>query len=419
MSKLGKAMEIILHLSTSFGDQSAGYRLHKSLREKDINSRILTGALSINDPALRQPEGFFERRIARLKMVFDQLPPKLYPHRTGSPFSPAIIPDFVIGKIMYENPSLVNLHWINGGFVRIETLKKIRRPIVWTLHDSWAFTGGCHIPHECKRYRNNCGECPVLGSKHSNDLSRSVFLRKQKAWKDLDLFIVAPSNWLCGCVKKSALFSDKCTKLIPNGIDINQFKPFNKELAREMLDLPKNKKLILFGAFNCTRDPNKGYEFLRKALFFIKNNNKFDNVELVIFGENDVIINQDCGLKLHSLGLIRDSQILTQLYSAVDVFVAPSLSENLPNTIMESLSCGTPTVAFHIGGIPDLVEHKSNGYLAVPYDSEDLARGIEWVLSDEKKWISLSYNAREKIVHDFEISKISQKYIELYDEILS
>jgi len=183
--------------------------------------------------------------------------------------------------------------------------------------------------------------------------------------------------------------------------------------------LPKNKKLILFGAFNCTRDPNKGYEFLRKALFFIKNNNKFDNVELVIFGENDVIINQDCGLKLHSLGLIRDSQILTQLYSAVDVFVAPSLSENLPNTIMESLSCGTPTVAFHIGGIPDLVEHKSNGYLAVPYDSEDLARGIEWVLSDEKKWISLSYNAREKIVHDFEISKISQKYIELYDEILS
>jgi glycosyltransferase involved in cell wall biosynthesis len=411
-------METILHLSTSFGDQSAGYRLHKSLRELNINSRVLTGSQSINDPVLRQPEGFFDRRISRLKMVFDQYPLKLYPHRTGGPFSPAIVPDFVIRKIMSENPSLINLHWINGGFVQIETLKKIRVPIVWTMHDSWAFTGGCHIPYECKKYCDNCGQCPILGSKRLNDLSRSVFLRKQKSWKNLDIVIVTPSNWLRGCVNDSELFYGNYTEVIPNGIDINQFKPFNKEIARERLSLPKNKKLILFGAFNCTRDPNKGFEFLKKALLFIKNNKKINDAEMVIFGENDVINSQDCELKLHSLGLIRDSQVLAMLYSAADVFVAPSLSENLPNTIMESLSCGTPTVAFHIGGIPDLVDHKSNGYLAVPFDPEDLARGIEWVLSDEKTWNFLSRNAREKIINEFEITKISQRYIELYSKIL-
>jgi glycosyltransferase involved in cell wall biosynthesis len=408
----------ILHLTTSFSLQSAGYRLHKGLLNAGIDSKVLVGFRDVNDPTVIGDESWWAHNMAVLKRKLDRLPVVPYTQKTGILFSPSIIPDNITPKIRRLNPALLHLHWICGGFIHIETLEKIQRPIVWTLHDSWAFTGGCHIPYECKKYRDICGKCPTLGSKRVDDLSRSVFLRKQKAWKDLNLVIVTPSTWLRSCVNESALFSGVCTEVIPNGINVNQFKPFNKEIARDRLSLPKNKKLILFGAVNSIDDPNKGFEYLKKALSFLKKHIKTDEAEIVIFGGNDIRNYQNSGYKVHSLGMIHDSDALALLYSAADVFVAPSLSENLPNTIMESLSCGTPTVAFHIGGIPDLVDHKSNGYLAVPFDPEDLARGIEWVLSDKKTWNSLSHNAREKIVHEFEISKISQRYIELYSKIL-
>lgn len=408
----------ILHLTTSFLSQSAGYRLHRGLLKLGIDSKVLVGFRGVNDPTVIGAESMLENKMSLLKKKLDQLPVIRYPHRTGIFFSPSIMPDNVIQKINFNNPAIVHLHWICGGFVQVETLEKIQRPIVWTFHDSWAFTGGCHIPYECKKYRDTCGKCPTLGSERVKDLSRSVFLRKQKTWKDLNLVIVTPSTWLRDCVNESTLFSRVYTEVIPNGIDINQFKPINKGIARDFLSLPKNKNLILFGAVNSTSDPNKGFKYLKKALSFIKKHKNIDDTEIVIFGGNDVINSHDFGFKVHFLGVINDNNTLPLIYSAADVFVAPSLSENLPNTIMESLSCGTPTVAFGIGGIPDLIDHEKNGYLAAPFDPEDLARGIEWVISDRKTWNFLSCNARKKIEQEFEITKISKRYVELYHKIL-
>ncbi len=407
----------ILHLTTSFVQQSAGYRLHRGLINLGLDSHALVGFKGINDSTVHGAESLWANKVAYLKDRADQLLVRQYPHRTGIIFSPSIVPDRITSKIEKFDPSIVHLHWICGGFIRIEALKKITRPIVWTLHDSWAFTGGCHIPYDCKKYHENCGKCPTLGSKTDHDLSWLVLLRKKKSWQDLEIVIVTPSTWLHDCVINSTLFSNSRVEVIPNGININQFKPINKDFARSRLLLPRDKKIILFGAVNSTSDPNKGFKHLKQSLYHLKEKKIFENIELVIFGGDRSIDFQYLGFKVHSLGKIQDDSTLALLYSAADVFVAPSLSENLPNTILESLACGTPCVAFNIGGIPDLIDHKCNGYLAPPFNSVDFAEGIEWILCDETRTKILAENARKKIIQEFNIVDVIHRYSELYNSI--
>lgn len=233
----------------------------------------------------------------------------------------------------------------------------------------------------------------------------------------MEIVIVTPSTWLHDCVINSTLFSNSRVEVIPNGININQFKPINKDFARSRLLLPRDKKIILFGAVNSTSDPNKGFKHLKQSLYHLKEKKIFENIELVIFGGDRSIDFQYLGFKVHSLGKIQDDSTLALLYSAADVFVAPSLSENLPNTILESLACGTPCVAFNIGGIPDLIDHKCNGYLAPPFNSVDFAEGIEWILCDETRTKILAENARKKIIQEFNIVDVIHRYSELYNSI--
>lgn len=406
----------ILHLTTSFVQQSAGYRLHRGLINLGLDSHVLVGFKGVEDPTVHYEASFWTDKTAHLKNLADQLPVRLYPKRTGLIFSPSIIPTRTISKINKLNPSVVHLHWICSGFIRIEELKKIKKPIIWTLHDSWAFTGGCHIPYTCEKYHEDCGKCPTLSSKNEYDLSRLILLRKKKSWQNLEIIIVTPSTWLHNCAKNSTLFSNSRVELIPNGIDITKFKPIDKNLARNQLSLPKTKKIILFGAVNSTSDPNKGFKYLKDSLYYLKKQKALENVDLVIFGGKSIDLN-NLGLKIHSTGKIYQDDTLALLYSAADVFVVPSLSENLPNTILESLACGTPCVAFNIGGIPDLIDHKNNGYLASPFNSIDFATGIKWILHDEKRLDILSENSRKKIIKQFNIVDTAIKYNELYNSI--
>jgi glycosyltransferase involved in cell wall biosynthesis len=407
----------ILHLTTSFVQQSAGYRLHRGLINLGLDSCVLVGFKGVNDPTVFGAESSWINKVASFKSRIDQLPIRLYSHRTGIIFSPSIVPERIISKIDALNPSIVHLHWICGGFIRIETLKKIKRPIVWTLHDSWAFTGGCHIPYDCKKYHENCGNCPTLGSKTDNDLSRYIFLRKRKSWQNVGITIITPSTWLRDCVINSTLFSNSRVEVIPNGIDISRFKPIDKNFARNQLSLPKDKKIILFGAVNSTSDPNKGFKYLKQSLYYLKEQKILENTDLVIFGGEGSLDLQNLGFKVYSIGKVYEDCTLAFLYSAADVFVAPSLSENLPNTILESLACGTPCVAFNIGGIPNLINHKHNGYLASPFNYVDFALGIEWILHDEKRAKILSDNARMKVIKEFNIVDIAQRYNDLYNSI--
>lgn len=407
---------LIVNISDRLGGASrAAERLHRSLLAAGVESRMLVAKKSGGDFTVVGSASKKERILNFLSAYLDRLPLKFYKKRTKTLFSPSWTGfGNIIDKINDINPDIVHFHWICEGMIKIEDLKKIEQPIVWSLHDMWAFTGGCHYDEGCGGYENVCGNCKVLGSTTDNDLSRRVFKRKEKHFlPKKDITIVGLSRWITDCSKRSTLFKSKRHVNLPNPIDTAQFKPFDKEKSRELWGLPQNKRLVLFGAMNATSDPRKGFKELSEALHKIENS----DIEVVVFGNSEPQEPEDLGLKAHYVGELCDNQSLVTLYNAADVMVVPSRQENLSNAIMESLACGTPVVAFDVGGNSDMVEHKLNGYLAEPFDVSDLKTGIEWVLG-HKRYNELSSNAREKVLREFESSLVAGKYMELYREIL-
>ena len=357
-----------------------------------------------------------QKAVVKIRSILDSLPLKLYEKRSETRFSISWVPSSnIINLINQINPDIVHLHWINDGMIRIEDLPKIKAPIVWSLHDMYPFTGGCHYSDDCIGFKNKCGNCKVLRSKKSNDLSRKGWKRKKKVFDNIsNLTVIGLSKWMESQAKESSLFFNKNVINLPNGIDINVFKPHSKDLSRDLWNLPKDKKLILFGAMDSTSDPRKGYKELLDAL----SNLNINNLEFIVFGNSNPSESENFGSKTHYLGNLKDDISLVTLYNSVDVMIVPSLQENLSNVIMESLSCGTPVVGFDIGGNSDMIEHKKNGYLAKPLDSSDLARGIEWVLNCENYDNLLNYS-RKKNLNEFDDSLVSEKYIELYKNILN
>jgi len=399
------------------GAARAAYRLHQSLLDAGVDSWMLVQSKLSDDErviALLQNDACHTcTRVGR--SLLDALPSKLYLNKTETLFSPARLPfGGVLEAIEEIDPDIVHLHWICGGMIRIEDLEKIHKPIVWSLHDMWAFTGGCHYDEGCGKYQSHCSACPVLGSKNEKDLSHSIFARKQKTFSKMEnLTIVGLSRWLAECARQSTLLKNKRVVNLPNPIDTTAFIPFDKAEARKRLNLPGDKKLILFGAMSATSDPRKGYRELVKALDQLPQN---DDIELVVFGSSGPKNETRNGFLTHYLGHI-DEESLHLLYCAADVMVVPSLQENLSNAIMESLACGTPVVGFDIGGNGDLIDHKKNGYLAEPYSPADLAEGIRWVINSPL-YQDLSKNAREKVLRCFDSKVVAEKYIELYQSIL-
>jgi len=415
----GKKLKVLL-LNTNdiFGGAAiAAYRLLKGLQQNGVQAQMLVQSKKSDDYSIIEFQTKWQKTFGRIRPILDSIPVRFYKQREKTIFSPAVLPDNIFRKIHDINPDVMHLHWIAFGFVKIESLAKIKKPIIWTLHDMWAFTGGCHYDEECGKYDKNCGHCPILGSNKKNDLSSKIWKRKEKSWKNLDLTVVTPSSWLGECAKKSSLFSQTRIEVIPNGIDLNRFKPIDKNIARDILYLPKDKKLILFGALSALSDKRKGFPLLREALKnFSSKENK--DIEMVIFGSSKPKDEEDMGFKTHYLDHLNDEISLVLVYSAADVMIVPSIQDNLPNTVMESISCGTPVVAFNIGGIHDMIDHQKNGYLAKPFDATDLAYGIKWVLEDGSRWKKLSENARAKVVSEFDIVKVAKRYVDLYKNAL-
>ena len=398
------------------GAARAAYRLHKALLENGVDSKMLVQDKISDDYTVIGPTTKVQKAIAKIRPTIDSLPVRLYKNRTKTLFSPSWLGfSGIVDKINKINPDIVHLHWICGGMMTIEDISRIKAPIIWSLHDNWAFTGGCHIKWKCEKYRENCGACPRLGSQKENDLSRRVWRRKQKSFANINnITIVGLSHWLTECSKNSSLLNNRKHITLPNPIDINIFKPFYKDKARELWNLPKDKKLVLFGAMSATSDINKGFKELSDAMEKLTSK----DIELVVFGSSKPQNAPDFGFKTHYLGRLHDDVSLVTLYSAVDVMVVPSLQENLSNTIMESLACATPVVAFDVGGNSDMIEHKINGYLAKPFESNDLANGIDWVLN-ASNYDELCDNARDKVVRGFDSKVVAKKYIKLYEEILN
>ena len=413
----------ILLLSTDDNDPGASrgaYRLHQGLQRIGVDSQMLVQTKQTRDKTVigSLDSSGTGQVITGARLTLGQLPLKFYRNRDRSNYSLQWLPDNIAAKVDQLEPNIINLHWICNSYLQIETLAKLNKPLVWTLRDMWAFTGGCHYNGDCDRYINSCGACPQLGSKKNWDLSRWVWQRKSKAWKNLDLTIVTLSSWLAECARHSSLFKNLRIEVIPNGIDTNIYKPIDRKLAREQLNLPQNKKLILFGAARATSDKRKGFEELQKALQYLSKSGDPNEPELVIFGGSRPDNPPDFGFKEHYLGKFKDDLSLALIYSAADVFVAPSIQEAFGNTVIEALACRIPCVGFNIGGIRDTIEHQKNGYLAQPYKIEDLARGISWVLENEERYKQLSYRAREKVEQEFALEIPARRYESLFKEIL-
>ncbi|MDL2123078.1 MAG: glycosyltransferase family 4 protein [Deltaproteobacteria bacterium] len=410
----------IVSLSTSDlngGAAKAAFRHLKALQKSRIDCNMLVQEKKSDNQYVKGPITKLQKGINVLHPEFDQIPVRFYKSRMFGVFSSAWWPNKTLKRILAEEPDIINLNWISGGFIRIESLSNLKIPIVWTLHDMWPFTGGCHYSGNCEKYFNECGGCPQLKSNKMNDLSHSIWKRKQRAWEKLNLTVVSPSRWLASCAKRSSLFKNYPIEVIPYCIDLDRFAPTDKIHARKLLGLPKEKKLILFGAMSATSDPRKGFGFLQEALQYLYKKNQ-ELAEIVIFGSSGPKSSQGLGLKKHYFGTLYDDISISLLFTACDVFAAPSIEDNLPLTVMEALSCGTPCVAFDIGGMPDMIEHKINGYLAKSFETEDLANGINWVLEDKTRSYDLSLSARAKAEKEFSEERIAKRYTKLYEDLL-
>ena len=401
----------VLHITSHDsrgGASRAAARLHFSLLNIGIKSKMFVQQKSSNAPTILTENNFFVRKINRIFSFVDTLPARILQKNINN-YSPSIIGSIgLVKKINKLNPDIVHLHWVCNAMLSIEDIAKIDSPIVWTLHDNWAFSGGCHNMQTCPNHNHNSHNCEIAFN--------SIFKRKRKAYlKKQDLAIVSPSNWLYELASKSELLNDKRNFTIPNPIDTEAFRPLDMKHARKIWDLPKNKKIILCGALNISSDSNKGLAYLKEAW------NQLNNplCELVIFG-NDKINNNNLGFKgtVRFVGRIQNEKDLNTLYSAADVMIVPSKQENFSNVILESLSSGTPVIAFDVGGNGDLILHNKNGYLVKPFDIKDLINCINLTLCNSNPQDMRSY-ARSRVEHLFHPDTVAQSYKAMYINFLN
>ncbi|MEI6515316.1 MAG: glycosyltransferase family 4 protein [bacterium] len=412
----------ILHANTfdiEGGAARAAWRLHKGLQALGTQSRMLVQTKTSGDSSVVERNSGLARQLGKFRPCAEILPLLPYSGRPPTHWATEWFPTRINRQIDTLNPDLIHLHWICRGFMTIADVGRLSKPVVWTLHDSWPFTGGCHVPGSCPLYRKTCGKCPQLSSTEEDDLSRWIWERKQKDWSRTPITVVTPSRWLADCARSSTLFGNRRIEVIPNGIDSGTYRPIPRQEARRVLALPLDRKLILMSAMNATLDLNKGFRFLEAALQQLAAAGWKDKVELLVVGQTAPSTPVNTGIPTRFLGVLKDDESMQQVYSATDVTVLTSLQENLPNSIMESMACGTPVAAFGVGGIPDLVEHKATGWLTKPTDSADLAAGLSEILSNDALRLQLGQASRKKVELQFDTSVIVKQYHALYSELLA
>jgi len=409
----------VLHLIA--GDLTGGaargaYWLHKALVNLGVDSRILTNSKFTfgDDRVYSIATNKIGKLISFVKAQLDSNLQILYPKRKRAIFSTGLFGfDFTKTKL-YKEADIIHLHWINAGFINIKHLSKVNKPIVWTIRDMWPFTGGCHYSMGCENYKTDCGNCRQLNSNFKYDLSWWILKRKKK-YLPKHMKIVGISPWITEEAKKSELFKNFDVRYIFNNVNANDFYPIEKDLAREILGIKTNKKIILAGA-QSLKDFYKGFDKFIEAIKLLDKN----KYVLCFLGNLDEKIIKGLGFEYKSFGFLFDTISLRAVYSSSDVFVAPSLMEAFGKTLAEAMACGTPVVCFDATGPRYIVDHKINGYKAEPFDSGDLKNGIEWILSlNEKEYKQLSHDAREKVLKEFDSPIVAKRYIELYREMLN
>lgn len=417
----------VVHLSISDingGAAIAALRIHNAQLKTGIDSKLLVQSkLSDNSNVISLVQTPFDKIKRYIRVFLDKLTFKTLSLSKRERFT---FPNFgmdLSNNDLVREADVINLHWINEGFLSLKSillLAALKKPLVFTLHDMWAFTGGCHYNHGCEKFVNNCGNCPALKFRKENDLSRKIYYMKSKAYKDLNFSVITSSNWLNSEAKKSALFYNKKIRTTPTPINTDIFKPNEKLNSCKELNLPLDKNLILFSAMELTNE-RKGFRYLISALKIISKYHPeyFKNTNIVILGLTGGMDLSEIPFQVHIFGKITNENKLVDCYNAADIYVTPSLQDNLPNTVIESLSCGTPVVAFNTGGMPDMIEHLENGYLAELKSSKDLAAGMVTLLSDTKELLKMKEKCRDTALEKFNEETIANQYSAYYKELLA
>jgi glycosyltransferase involved in cell wall biosynthesis len=408
----------VLHIASgklSRGAHLGAYWLHQALRDIGTDSWVLTGSHKEREDhsVISLAESQFPTLKLNLTARLAKIPLYAYPHRKRVVFNTGFNGIDITKHIAYQEADIIHLHWING-LISLRTLRKIRKPVVWTLRDMWPMTGGCHYSLACEGYKNTCGRCPQLESKTEYDLSRIILNQKRK-WIPKKVWVVGISQWVSECAQQSTIFKDYHIKTISNNINTKLFFPIDIVRARTILHLPLDKNIVLVGAEKID-NYYKGFDLFIKSLDYLNS----DNVHIVTFGNSSDDALQYSKFTSTSLGYITDVALLRLAYSAADVFVAPSVMEAFGKTLVESMACGTPVVCFNATGPKDIVEHLVTGYKANAFDPVSLACGIKWILDQSKeKYISLQSNSRKRAIDKFDSNIIAKSYKTLYEQITS
>ena len=405
------------------GAAIATNRLMESLRAHSIDASMLVqGRVRSEDPVFSTTRSGIKRVINLGRFIRERL--AFLSHESSRSirflFSIANTGEDITGNRHFEEADIIHLHWINGGFLSLRSLQKIvasGKPVVWTLHDMWAFTGGCHYALDCRNYTQECGNCPYLKRPSQKDLSNRIWKRKAGIFTNDRLTFITPSDWLNQCVKESSLLGHCEVQTIRNPVDQTDFVPRDRAKVCENLGLDPQKKYILFGAAT-VKNMLKGFDYFVEAVRHLaQENSSGENAEILLFGKSKEDLSGLFPLKTHTISFTGSTDTIVDLYNAAHLFVIPSLQDNLPNTIVESMLCGTPVVGFRAGGIPEMIDHKVSGYLAEYRSSQDLAEGMNWVLGS-KNYDDLSAATRISAVKLFSRERSTEQHVELYRSLL-
>ena len=411
----------ILH-ATKFdikgGASRAAYRIHRSLLKADIFSRMTAGLKDSDDWTVdAKPRTYGELRHI-LGKTLSLMVRGLYKSENSLVCSYNMLPSRLDRRINTSIFDIVNLHWVGSDFMSVEAIGRIKKPVVWTIHDMWAFCGAENytMDDHSARFRHGYWNRNRPSDESGIDVNRWVWNRKRKSWQK-PMTVVAPSQWLANCARESQLMRDWRIEVIPYPIDLNAWRGLSKEQARELLGLPKNAKIVLFGAVGGEKDKRKGFDLLLKSIHLLKEKTAAP-IMLCVAGQSEPLYPPDLAFPVKWLGYLHDDISLNIAYSASDAVVIPSRQDNLPNVGIEALASGTPVAAFETGGLPDIVTHQKTGWLAKAFDPEHLAIGVAWMIENEARHEALCSAARKYAEDTFSESNIAKKYIDLYTSIL-
>jgi len=425
MTEIQKNLVIISKSDLDGGAAIAAYRLFRALKKNIFSwhsemlvQRSLSNDLNLTSVLKGKSGKYISLLTLALEKLFFMFSEKNRTVRFQFSLGNTGIP--IMNYKIVREADIFHLHYVTQGFLSLNTIEKLlqtNKPMVWTLHDMWPFTGGCHYSGECKFYQWGCGNCKFLKSPSPNDLSAALFRKKEKIFQNKNITVVACSKWLAKIAKESLLFKGVKIIDIPNPIDQTEFYSIDKKNAKKELGLKENKIYLLFAAGNIF-DERKGIQYLIDALKLLSETPELiKNIELLVMGKSNINLNDYFPVPVNYFGQVSGIENLRRIYNAADSFLLPSVQDNLPNTIMESLACGTPVIAFKTGGVPEMIIHKETGFLAEERSAISLSDGIKWLVENTNT--DFQKPCTEYVKNNYSEEIVAGKYANLYQSLIN